>query len=613
MKKIYDLIFSPEIQLSSVLKKSIAGLCFFVSMTAHVTAQVSAYSFSQSAATYVPITGGTVLETATGNTAALSMNSVVHPVSIPFNFNFNGTMYTSLNMSSNGYITFGATTPSTTLTAPLSSTVAFNGVVSAFGRDTSSVFDINGVTGSMSYETVGTAPNRELVIQWRNFRPVSSTSTTNVFTFSFQIRLLETSNIINMVYDNAAFAIGSTAVSGTAQVGLRGLTTADYINRTNATTVEFINSIPGTAVSNTQAFNSTNAIPGMPSAGLTYSWIPPSCFMPTGLAANTVTTTSAQIQWQPTTPTPSTYEVYYGSSSTAPTASTTPTISGITGTSSALSPLNAATAYYVWVRSNCGSTTSAWAPLTFVTLCDVITGAYAEGFEAYPGVGNGSSGGILPNCWTNLGTAQGGHISNSASSVVTGTKGLYLWTSGTTYIAYVALPPMSTLQSGDYRLKFDAKASVTANGILQIGYLDTTNAFVQLTTFSVPTVATVYPFSFDIPALPAGVTQLALKNPGTPANSLSIDNLSYELKSLSTSETDKNRLTVYPNPFESTLTISDIKDVRSIIVTDISGRVVKNISKVTKDLALSDLKTGMYMVTLQLKDGSLQTFKTIKK
>ena len=75
---------------------------------------------------------------------------------------------------------------------------------------------------------------------------------------------------------------------------------------------------------------------------------------------------------------------------------------------------------------------------------------------------------------------------------------------------------------------------------------------------------------------------------------------------------DKNKLSVYPNPFQDVLKISDIKGVKSISVSDVSGRQVKNL-KPSAEMNLSDLKTGLYIVTLQMEDGTIQSFKAIKK
>lgn len=614
MKQFYKF-FSKSGKAKYTLRNAILGFGFLLGNYQSANAQVSSYTFAQSAGTYTPITG-TVLGTATGNTTTTNLNSEVYPVTLPFGFIFNGVSYTSLNVSSNGFITFGSTAPTTTNTTPINSTAVYEGAVSAFGRDISSFFDVNSRTGNIAWEVIGAAPNREVVIQWKDFKTNNTAAVTSVYSFSFQIRLQETSNVVKVVYDAGSYLIGSTAVSSTVQVGLRGNSNTDFNNRLNLTTVEYINSAAGTANSSTQNFSTTNAIPGMPTAGLTYSWTPPTCFVPIGVNITGISTTSAVVNWLAPSPAPSSYDVYYSTSNTAPTSATAPTLTGLTGLTTTMSPLQPATNYYVWVRSVCSASgKSVWTAVTgFATQCNALSGAYFEDFESYTGVGNGATGGVLPTCWNNFGTAQGGHVSNSASSVISGTKTLYLWTSGTTYVANVALPPMNTLQSGDYRLKFDGKASVTAGGIIQLGYLDSASAFVQLTSFSVPTTGTVYNFSFDIPALPVGVNQLVLKNPGTPANSLSIDNLSYELKTLGTSEVaEKVNLKVYPNPFSDIINVSDIEKVKSMTVIDFSGRVLKVINTINTSINLSDLKSGIYILNVEYKDGNTSSHKIIKK
>lgn len=84
---------------------------------------------------------------------------------------------------------------------------------------------------------------------------------------------------------------------------------------------------------------------------------------------------------------------------------------------------------------------------------------------------------------------------------------------------------------------------------------------------------------------------------------------------LGTSETSdlKESIKIYPNPFNDVLNISDVENVKSISVTDLAGRLVKTIDKPGSALNLSDLKSGMYMITLYLKDGTQKTIKSIKK
>lgn len=74
----------------------------------------------------------------------------------------------------------------------------------------------------------------------------------------------------------------------------------------------------------------------------------------------------------------------------------------------------------------------------------------------------------------------------------------------------------------------------------------------------------------------------------------------------------KSKLSVYPNPFTDVLKISDVKGVKSVSVNDISGRQVKTLAP-SAELNLSSLKSGLYIVNLQMEDGSVKSFKTIKK
>ncbi|WP_294215853.1 T9SS type A sorting domain-containing protein [uncultured Chryseobacterium sp.] len=85
--------------------------------------------------------------------------------------------------------------------------------------------------------------------------------------------------------------------------------------------------------------------------------------------------------------------------------------------------------------------------------------------------------------------------------------------------------------------------------------------------------------------------------------------------SLGTSETvkSKNDIQVYPNPFTEVFHISNADKVTSASISDMSGRVVKTVSNPGTAIQAGELSSGMYMVTLELKDGSKQTLKIIKK
>ena len=84
------------------------------------------------------------------------------------------------------------------------------------------------------------------------------------------------------------------------------------------------------------------------------------------------------------------------------------------------------------------------------------------------------------------------------------------------------------------------------------------------------------------------------------------------IDALAVSDVNKKSVSVYPNPFSDVLNISDVKGVKSISVNDVSGREVKSLAPAA-ELNLSSLKSGLYIVNLKMEDGSVKTFKAIKK
>lgn len=84
--------------------------------------------------------------------------------------------------------------------------------------------------------------------------------------------------------------------------------------------------------------------------------------------------------------------------------------------------------------------------------------------------------------------------------------------------------------------------------------------------------------------------------------------------SLSISDTSKSIIRAYPNPVVDYLTITSMKNTKSVKVVDITGRVVIHSTKAVKEnkIDMSSLTPGTYIVTVETEDG-VKTFKSIKK
>ncbi|MFN3939046.1 MAG: hypothetical protein ACK4IY_00575, partial [Chitinophagales bacterium] len=165
----------------------------------------SAYEFS--VIPYAP-------ETHSGTNVPLTDDSWSGPFNIGFTFCFNDAEYTQFYIGSNGWISFGPTAALTTTytSAPIPSTagtVPKNCIMGPW-QD----WHPGLCSGCVRYKTVGTAPNRRLIVSWSDVPMFSCTTTYG----SFQIVIYETTNNIqNHLIDkpNCMAWAGGTATEGT--------------------------------------------------------------------------------------------------------------------------------------------------------------------------------------------------------------------------------------------------------------------------------------------------------------------------------------------------------------------------------------------------------------
>lgn len=348
--------------------------------------------------------------------------------------------------------------------------------------------------------------------------------------------------------------------------------------------------------------------------------VAPACSEPTALAISNITAGGATVSWTAATPVPANgYDIYYSTTNTAPTAASTPNFTGVTAITYNIPGLAPDTVYYVWVRSACSATSkSAWSdPVTFTTLCSSANLPYLVDFESVTTPD-------LPGCTMNTNMGSGNdwetsdppsdsqgfttnvlryhYNSSNAANAWFFTQGLNL-TAGVQYTISYKYGNNSSTYAEKLKVAYGTSPveSAMTNSVADYPSINDEMAHTESITFTVP-VTGVYFFGFNAYS-------------DADQFNLYLDDISISNANLATSEVSaaKNSIKVYPNPFTDVLNISDVKNVKNVSVTDVAGRLVKTIANPESTIHLRDLMQGVYLVTLEMKDGSKQTIKAIKK
>lgn len=189
-------------------------------------ALVSEYSFTQSNVPYTDISTGTVL-------ASGIQDNSLYAIAPPFDFVYNYTFVTQMAMFRDGYLSINSGTTNFN-TNPISSTLTGTGLISPLGHSMR-----GGTYGELRWDVLGEAPYRYAVYQWKNWRSWSGSADDSL---NFQVIIYETTN--NIAFHYGSFTWVST-FGANCQVGLRGESNADFINR--QTTSNWIATSAGTS------------------------------------------------------------------------------------------------------------------------------------------------------------------------------------------------------------------------------------------------------------------------------------------------------------------------------------------------------------------------------
>jgi len=213
--------------------KSIIFTVVYLISCITVYSQVSEYSYSALTSTWAYNSSPTnIFGMGAGINDAISSS-----INIGFTFYYDQIAYTQFKASTNGFVTFNT---ANTLSQPTNNlkTSTERVIVAPLWDDNQT-----GAGGNVNYKLTGTTPNRVLTVEWKALR--WNKSGFSAGTIDTQVKLYETTNIIEFVYNRSTYQSFGNSIGIGASIGLSGSTSGDFISisdlkssPTKSTTIE---------------------------------------------------------------------------------------------------------------------------------------------------------------------------------------------------------------------------------------------------------------------------------------------------------------------------------------------------------------------------------------
>jgi hypothetical protein len=151
-------------------------------------------------------------------------------ITAPFSVRFGANTYSSVNVGSNGVVSLDSSFPLLFFLNTSLPNNAYNTLIAPFWDD---LYPVQGSSQNVVWEWLGSPPNRELVIEWRNVRHYDCSGSSST-TVTFQIVLFENINSVLFNYKDVVFGgscsskdYGKSATIG-VQVSKDNLFTSAY-------------------------------------------------------------------------------------------------------------------------------------------------------------------------------------------------------------------------------------------------------------------------------------------------------------------------------------------------------------------------------------------------
>jgi hypothetical protein len=288
--------------------------------------------------------GGFIDISSTGTELFLTDEGVAG-ITIPFSFLYQGAQAISdVSIGNNGFIKLGTLTGNTSISGNMSGLL--DGLYPWLD-------DFDTETGGVFYETIGTPGNQVFIVQWhQRCNYVGSAGDPNV---TFQVQIEEATGEIYYVYDDAVFGGGfaSDDYGANADIGIAG---------------------------SNQDINISNNDPQFLTDNSCVHFFHTDCPNPTNFTLTTVSTSDAEITWDPGLASETNWTIIYGPAGFDPAVSGTSITTGVNV--ALLTGLTGIIHYDVYIFADCNpGTLQSTGGLfgTFATLpdCSDITGLNA--------------------------------------------------------------------------------------------------------------------------------------------------------------------------------------------------------------------------------------------
>ena len=214
-------------------------------------AQPPNYAFQAESGIYTPLVGGTVAVISSGDLDDGFSNALP----IGFTFNYNGTAYTTISASANGWTALGTNITLTTSTTNLTAG-ANRPKLAPLYEDIALTNNAN-----LTYATTGAAGTRVFTLQYANCLWDFNAGTPSI---SFQVKLYEATGVIEFVYQQEPGTVELNS-SGGAAIGITTTATG------SGSFLSLSDAGPNPSVSSTVE---TLNIGVRPATGQIYRWIP---------------------------------------------------------------------------------------------------------------------------------------------------------------------------------------------------------------------------------------------------------------------------------------------------------------------------------------------------